>query len=455
MQLNLKAQLKSAFSRYNLVLVMLAPLLLLNAAQAHPLRSGHHLTQNLAQVTPAIVNISVQKKMDSQVFDLLKKQAHLPSNMPLPRLNYTGSGVIINASKGYIITNNHVVKNSQAIVVTLKTGDRYLAKLIGKDANDDLAVLKIKPQEALSALQFANSDQVQVGENVIAVGHPFGLRETVTAGIISALNRLIVLSPEHQQTFMQTDAPINPGNSGGALVNTEGKLVGINTAMLSTSDENAGIGFAIPSNTVHAVYQQLIKYGSVKPGMLGVIAQDVTPALASALQLKSSHGIVITQINPNSAADKAGLKINDVILSVQHTAINSAQHLHSLLILKRPKDQVTLHVMRQQKPMDITATLTDVQQATQEKVLPHLSGMQLSNYHELQSNGQDLSGVLVKSVSTTSEGALAGLTAGDIITSANNQHPITLDVLTHIAKNSSQILLSIKHQGMNMLAVLR
>lgn len=422
---------------------------------AHP--ENKTINQNILQrLMPSVVNISVQKNMDPQVFALLKQHTALPNSTKPPRLNYMGSGVIVDAKHGYIITNNHVVKQAPAIIVTLKSGDHYAARLVGADPSDDLAVLQIQPKEKLTALGFATADQIHLGQNVIAIGHPFGLQETVTAGIISALDRAIPVEDQRIQSFIQTDAPINPGNSGGALINQQGLLVGINTAILSNSDESAGIGFAIPSKTVHAVYMQLINFGKVTHGMLGVVVQNITPEIATAMHLPiHDKGIIVTQVNSNSAAAQAGIKIADVILEVNQAPINNAEQLHDRLSVQRPGSVENLNILRDNKLLKITAKLMSLQQATRVAVLPYFSGMQMANYQQLQPDGKYVKGIIIKSMSPTCNGSLAGLSTGDIITKIGDNSAPQVKELPIIARQNQQPLLIVsQHHGIHMLAVL-
>lgn len=434
----------------------LASLISLNAS-AHPLTTTHKLPNTLQQATQAVVNLSVQKKMDPQIFALLKKQSNLPSNLPLPKLGFSGSGVIVSAQQGYIMTNDHVVKQAQAVIVSLKSGDHYKARIIGEDPNDDLALLKIDAKEPLTALNFANSQQLNIGQNVIAIGQPFGLEESVTAGVISALDRDIPVTAERSQSFMQTDAPINPGNSGGALIDQQGRLVGMNTAIISTSDQSAGVGFAIPSNTVAAIYHQLAQFGKVEHGMLGVIVQNITPDLARVLQLKQQDGIIVTQVNPLSAAAKAGVEPQDIITQVNHTQIHNAQQLHNLLALKRPACKINLSIIRQHKPMLLGAQLMTLKQASMQHIIPHLDGMDLADYDELQNNSRQVQGVVVKSLDPTSDGALAGLAPGDVIIQANQYKVPNLSSLIQIIANKPQqeLFLVVNHHAVQEFVVLR
>lgn len=396
------------------------------------------LAPMLAKVTPAVVNITVEKSIPTRPFSKARLE-HKPSH----KFIGVGSGVIYNAKKGLIITNAHVVENAHLMLVTLKDGRRYIAKLVGKDTGFDIAIIQIKA-EHLTAIHFANSSNLEVGNFVVAIGSPFGLTQSVTSGIVSALNR------DHPkiegfQSFIQTDAPINPGNSGGALVNTKGKLVGINTALFGPMDSNIGIGFAIPSNMVKSVVTQLLKYGKVERGMLGVLAQNITPDLASALHLKNDKGGLVTQVLPGSAAAKARLEVRDIIKDVNGQTILSAAQLRNKLGVMRPGTKITLGIIRDHKPMTLTATVGSPKAIMMQRQIPFLGGLSMRDYKEYQGNGETITGALVTNVSDTSAAALAGVRPGDIITRANNESISSVKQLEHIAEQQSdQLLVRVK-----------
>ncbi|MFC1702245.1 trypsin-like peptidase domain-containing protein [Pseudomonadota bacterium] len=238
-----------------------------------------------------------------------------------------GSGVIVDAEKGYVLTNYHVIARADEISVGLKDGRSLEAKLIGTDPDTDLAVIQI-PAESLIALSLADSDELQVGDFVVAVGNPFGLGQTVTSGIVSALGRTGLRGLEYQN-FIQTDASINPGNSGGALINLRGELVGINSAIFTPSGGNVGIGFAIPSSMARSVMDQLIQYGEVRRGTLGLVVQDLTPELAGAFSIEAGQGVLVAEVVTGSAADEGGLQPGDIILRMEKSSINSSQDFHN------------------------------------------------------------------------------------------------------------------------------
>lgn len=354
-----------------------------------------------------------------------------------------GSGVIVNAQRGYIITNAHVVKHAKQIMVTLNDSRTIPAKLIGEDPASDIAVLRIKAED-LQTMPIANSNKIEVGDFVAAIGSPYGLTQTVTTGIVSALQR-DGLNIEGYEDFIQTDAAINPGNSGGALVTYSGKLVGINTAIISPAGGNVGIGFAIPINMAYSIMEQLVKYGEVRRGILGIYAQPLTPDLRSAFKLKSNQkGTVITSVNPDSAAEKAGLKIGDVILSINNQAVNNPYQVRNVIGLIRVGSKIEMKILRNGRVLDKTAVITgqETQMKEMQENQPFLSGISLSDVNNIQSTLHgEIKGVQVLSVAPQSPAAEAGLLPGDIIVSAN-QHPIrNIAELYKAAKSNKHHLL--------------
>ncbi len=281
-----------------------------------------------------------------------------------PRVG-TGSGVIIN-DKGYIVTNNHVIDNAQEVEVTLYNNESYKATVIGTDPTTDLALLQINA-ENLKTMALVNSDDVEVGEWVLAVGNPMGLNSTVTAGIVSAKARSININPEKfaVESFIQTDAAINPGNSGGALVNLDGNLVGINTAIASSTGSYTGYGFAVPSNIVTKVVEDLLKYGTVQRGMLGVTIRTMDGALAQEKEVDFTKGVWVEQVGENSAADKAGLESGDIILKANDKETNTSPRLQEIIASKRPGDAVKLTLLREGKEKEVSVVLENARGNTE------------------------------------------------------------------------------------------
>jgi Do/DeqQ family serine protease len=308
------------------------------------------LAPMLARVTPGVVNIAVRGKVRAEnpllQDPFFRRFFNLPQRQQTEEreTQATGSGVIVDAAQGYVLTNGHVVDNATRIEVTTKDNRRLTAKLVGRDTETDIALLQL-PSQNLVAVPMGDSDRLQVGDFVLAVGNPFGLGQTVTSGIVSALGRS-GLGIEGYEDFIQTDASINPGNSGGPLVNLQGQVVGINTAILAPGGGNIGIGFAVPINMARRVMDQIVRYGEVKRGRIGVAIQDLTPELAQAMNTKQTVGAVIARVEAGSAAEQAGLKSGDLVVAVNGTAVHSGTQLRNMIGLARIGDQVTLTVDR-------------------------------------------------------------------------------------------------------------
>ena len=308
------------------------------------------LAPMLARVTPGVINIAVRGKVRAEnpllQDPFFRRFFNLPQrSQPEEReTQATGSGVIVDAQNGYILTNGHVVDNATKIEVTTKDNKRFTAKLVGRDTEADVAVLQI-PAQNLTAVPLGDSDHLQVGDFVLAVGNPFGLGQTVTSGIVSALGRS-GLGIEGYEDFIQTDASINPGNSGGPLVNLYGQVVGINTAILAPGGGNIGIGFAVPINMARRVMDQIIRYGEVKRGRIGVAIQDLTPELAQAMSTHQTEGAVIARVETGSPAEQAGLRTGDLVVAANGTTVHSGTQLRNMIGLARIGDQVTLTVDR-------------------------------------------------------------------------------------------------------------
>ena len=326
-----------------------------------------------------------------------------------------GSGVIINADKGYVVTNNHVVDNATSIKVSLSDGRKFEAKVVGKDPRSDIALIQIKDPKNLTAIKMADSDALRVGDYTVAIGNPFGLGETVTSGIVSALGRS-GLNVENYENFIQTDAAINRGNSGGALVNLNGELIGINTAILAPDGGNIGIGFAIPSNMVQSLTEQMVKYGQVKRGELGIMGTELSSDLAKAMKVDAQRGAFVSQVMPNSSAAKAGIKAGDVITSLNNKPISSFAALRAQVGSMPVGSKVELGLLRDGKPVNVTLELqqSSSTQVDSSSIFKGIEGAEMSN------KGAD-KGVTVNAVKGNSPAAMIGLKKGDVIVGANQQ----------------------------------
>jgi len=417
------------FARFGLYCLVL--LFSLPAAAGLPLADSQGerlptLAPMLERVTPAVVNIASTGHVRIQENPLFNDPffRHFFDIPDQPRERQTqslGSGVVVDAAKGYILTNNHVIDHADEIRVTLRSGETFEAKLIGTDPESDVAVIQIEAKN-LTAVPLADSSQVRVGDFVVAIGNPFGLGQTVTSGIVSATGRS-GLGIQGFEDFIQTDASINPGNSGGALVNLRGELVGINTAILSQSGGNIGIGFAIPINMAGEIMQQLVAYGKVERGRLGAQAQDLTPELAQAFGIKYRRGAVVTQIEADSAADRAGLRVGDIITEINDKPVRDAATLRNTIGLLRLGQEVKLSVLREGKTQTLVAKVEEPTWTAQggERVHAQLTGAVLANLEE-QSRGR-AQGVLLAEVEPGSPAWRNGLRKGDIIVSARHEQP--------------------------------
>ncbi len=418
------------------------------------------LAPMLEKATPAVVNIATRGRVrirDNPLFNdpFFRRFFDLPQQ---PREQITqslGSGVVVDAEKGYILTNNHVIDKAEEIEVTLRDGRKHKAKLVGSDPATDIAVIQVKP-DRLTALPLTDSDKLRVGDFVVAIGNPFGLGQTVTSGIVSALGRT-GLGIEGYEDFIQTDASINPGNSGGALVNLRGELVGINTAIFSQSGGNIGIGFAIPINMAHEVMEQLIAHGRVERGVLGVQVQDLTPELAQAFSIPEQRGVVISAVVPGSAAEKAGLKTGDIIIAINGRAVDDSADVRNTIGLIRVGSRVELKILRDGKERIIQATIGEEQHAEVrgENLHPYLAGAILGDIGENSPLYERIKGVVVVDVAPGSRAWQAGLRKGDVITSANRRPISNLKQLRKIVKGKDALLLNIQRGNMALFLLLR
>ncbi len=407
----------------------------------------------LKNIMPAIVNVAVQGYLPPDASsrggaDDNEAYRH-PHQTPEKgrKFESIGSGVIIDPQNGIIITNDHVIRNASLITITLQDGRRLKAKPIGGDSETDLAILKINATN-LKSLPIGDSDQLQVGDFVVAIGNPFGLNsfgnsQSATFGIVSALKRSD-LNIEGVENFIQTDAAINPGNSGGALVNTKGELIGINTAILSPYGGNVGIGFAIPINMAKDVAQQIIKFGSIHRGLMGIFVQHLTPELSHSLGYPEDlQGALVSQVNPNSPAERAGLKAGDIITQINNTKITQATQVKTTISLLRVGSNVKMIVQRDGKPITLDAVVTDIKSHEQKLQAdnPFLYGLALRSFEQETPPHGNVIGIQVVGASETSAGWRAGLRPGDIIISANKIPVKDVKSLQQIAQQKKHELL--------------
>ncbi|MBX3664617.1 MAG: Do family serine endopeptidase [Burkholderiales bacterium] len=379
------------------------------------------------QVTPAVVNISVVTRApmeDNPLFrdPFFRRFFNLPDR-PQRKEQAAGSGVIVDAARGFVLTNNHVIKDAEQVIVTLKDRRSFPAKLVGTDPGTDIAVLQI-PAQNLSALRFGDSDALQVGDYVLAIGNPFGIGQTVTSGIVSALGRS-GLSVEGYEDFIQTDASINPGNSGGALVNLRGELVGINTAIIGPAGGNVGIGFAVPSAMARAVMEQIVRHGEVRRGRLGIEMADVPAELQRKLRLPTLDGALIAKVEDGSPADRAGLREGDVVTVLNGRPIRSSGELRARLGLTPVGEEVELGILRNGAQQRIRTRIAPPQTASNGKPQPvaQLPGLRVVEIERGSPLFQRLrgGGLVVAAVEPGSRALQAGFRPGDIIYAVNRR----------------------------------
>ncbi len=412
------------------------------SADGEPLPS---LAPLVERVAPAVVNIRVSQTVSTRSpygDDAFRRFFGLP-DMPggSREVASAGSGVIVDATRGYILTNHHVVASADEIQISLINGSILDAEIVGSDAATDIAVLKVEADD-LVEMPIGDSGSIRVGDFVLAIGNPFGLGHTVTSGIISALGRTGISSNGYED-FIQTDASINPGNSGGALVNMRGELVGINSAIISRSGGNVGIGFAVPTEIASSVMRQLLDFGEVRRGLLGVSIQTIDAEVAKALDATVDSGALIALVEPGSAAEKAGLKVDDIIIEVNDKKITGASELRNTIGLMGSGEKVDIKYIRDGKTRSTTAQLGQ-QQVTQRvgtDIHPGLEGAQFAS----SSTSAD-GGVEVTEVEPGSPAAQRGLRAGDVITAVNRRPVRNLQQLTEIA-STNRILFLLVQRG--------
>jgi serine protease Do/serine protease DegQ len=442
-------------------LAALAAIGFAGAASAQSAQPMPTLAPMIERAAPAVVNISVNSHVDNPLGqdqeEFFKK--FFDFEAPQEReVEAAGSGVIVDSKSGYILTNHHVIENADKITVTLLDNRSLSARVVGSDKASDVAVLQVEGNN-LAAMPLGDSSKLRVGDYVVAIGNPFGFSNTVTSGIVSALGRS-GMNPGAYESFIQTDASINPGNSGGALVNLNGELIGINSAIISRSGGNIGIGFAIPVNMVTGIMEQLIAFGSVSRGLLGVNIQDITPDLAATYGLKDNSGALVANVNPGSAAERAGIQINDVIVSVNGMRVRDSGSLKYTIGLLRPKEQVQVSLIRDGKEVNVTAVLDELSAAAAaapeevpglgDKLDPVFDGA------ELRDNDKGgTPGVLVARVDQGSPAAERGLRPGDIITKINRVPVRSLADARPLLDGARSIILEVQRGNRNQLILMR
>ncbi len=414
------------------------------------------------KAAPAVVNISVFGQEHSrrpQIFDFF--QFPVPDGSPVEPSPGTGSGVIIDASEGYVVTNHHVIRNAERIEVRLHDRRSMEAKLIGSDPGTDVALLQIEAED-LSELPLGDSDALEIGDFVVAIGSPFQLDQTVTLGIVSALGRRSI-NPGRggYEDFIQTDASINPGNSGGALVDLEGRLIGINTALITPARGNVGIGFAVPSNMAKTVVDQLLEFGEIRRGHLGVEIEDVSPDIAQALDLDEISGALVSRVIEDSPAEAAGIETEDVIVSVDDEPVEDRVDLRNRIGLSRVGETVQIGIVRDGRRIDKEVVIGQVQStsvagATSSEKLKGVEFGEISRDHPWFGR---VEGVEVRSVEAGSLAWESGLRGGDVVFAVNRRKVRSVDEFVETVREQEDVLdvlmLHVQRGGRRELVVLR
>ena len=444
-------------------MVVLGALLAATTASAQfATREVPSLAPMIEKISPAVVNISVSGSVTEgnplandeffkRFFDF-----NSPQQERKHEVEAAGSGVIVDAAKGYILTNHHVIESADKITVTLLDNRSVSAKVIGSDKGSDLAVLKVDVT-GLTSMPLGDSSKLRVGDYVVAIGNPFGFSHTVTSGIVSALGRSGI-NRDAYEDFIQTDASINPGNSGGALANLNGELVGINSAIISRSGGNIGIGFAIPMNMARSIMEQLISFGSVSRGLLGVSINDVSPEIATTYKLHDNSGALVMVVSPDSSAEHAGIRVDDVITTINGTHVRDSGSLRNAIGLLRPGDQVKVGLVREGKETTVTATLGASTAATAKAEAEPEKNVGLDEVFEgaeIIDAPSATPGLLVHKVDPGSPAADRGLRPGDIITKINRIRVRNMADAKPLLRDARSIILEVQRGGRNQLILMR
>lgn len=438
--------------------LFLAVLALANAQAALPDRVGGRPVPSLAPLvenaSPAVVNIRVSQTVtrnNPHGDDAFRRFFGIPNAPGGPQeVASAGSGVIVDAERGYILTNHHVVADADTIQISLIDGKVLDAEIVGSDAATDIAVIKVEA-EGLTEMPIGNSEDARVGDFVIAIGNPFGLGHTVTSGIISALGRTGI-SRDGYEDFIQTDASINPGNSGGALVNMNGELIGINSAIISRSGGNVGIGFAVPTAIARSIMGQILDFGEIRRGLLGVRIQTIDAEMAEALDTNVESGALITNIEPKSAAEDAGLEVGDIIVEVNRKKVDDAAELRNTIGLLRSGDEVAIKYVRDSNTRSTKALLGQAQslQLTGADIHPGLDGAVFAAASTTSDSGVEVAGV-----AEGSPAAQRGLRSGDIITAVNRSLVRNLEDLAAIAASNRILFLLVQRGDRSLMLQIR
>jgi Do/DeqQ family serine protease len=434
-------------------------------AQANAPRQLPTLAPMIETVAPAVVNIAVSTNIrraagQTPQDELLRRFFDFegPPGDRDREIEGAGSGVIVDATNGYILTNHHVIANADKITVTLLENRSLTARIVGSDEASDLAVLQVEATH-LTSIPLGDSASLHVGDYVVAIGNPYGFTNSVTSGIVSALGRS-GLNNQAFEDFIQTDASINPGNSGGALVDLNGELVGINSAIISRTGGNVGIGFAIPVNMVRAVMQQLIATGTVRRGLLGVKIQDVTPDIAATFELPGNSGALVSEVNEGSAAEQAGIRIGDVIVSVNGTRLHDSGSLRNSVGLLQPGEKVAVTLLRDGREQTVTAVLGELA-PTRVTAAPREESNEPDGFDlifegaEIVENSGANGGLLVTRVDPNSPASERGLQAGDVITKVNKVRIRTMAEAVPIMEKARAILLEVQRGDRSSLILMR
>jgi len=444
------------------ILTLLAALLLATVSQAQGTRGVDgqplpSLAPVVKRVTPAVVNIRVSQTVEARnpyADEMFRRFFGLPEVPQGSReVQSAGSGVIVDAEEGFILTNHHVVDGADQILITLLNEETLEAEVVGSDPATDIAVIRVETDSgSLADIPFGESDDMEVGDYVIAIGNPFGLGHTVTSGIVSAVGRTGI-SRNGYEDFIQTDASINPGNSGGALVNLRGELIGINSAIISRTGGNVGIGFAVPSELARSIMRQILDFGEVRRGLLGVSIQTIDAESAKALGAEVKSGALISAIEPDSAAEQAGLQVDDIIVRVNNDRIDDSRELANAIGLKSSGEEVEIEIVRGGGKRTVTAVLGQQQttQAAGDNIHPGLEGAQFAS----SSASAGGNGVEVTEVEAGSPAAQRGLRAGDVITAVNRRPVQTLQQLRDVAGSSNILFLLVQRGDRSLMLQIR